>query len=129
MEGRTDICDCRVAFATANLLHRFCSICSPTYFYNVLYFPATFSLDCGHDGELLPDVTNCRKYFKCSNGRPSTQSCPGTLIFDPVLKICNWPDSTSCVQEKPKVLQLINWIHMRRGSRSDSSNHKQLSDS
>ena len=58
---------------------------------------------CSHDGELLPDETNCRKYFKCSNGKPSTQSCPGTLIFDPKLKICNWPDTTTCVQElKPK---------------------------
>ena len=24
---------------------------------------------------------------------------PGTLIFDPVLKICNWPDSTTCISE------------------------------
>ena len=24
---------------------------------------------------------------------------PGTLIFDPVLKICNWPDSTTCISD------------------------------
>ena len=23
----------------------------------------------------------------------------GTLIFDPVLKICNWPDSTTCISD------------------------------
>jgi len=59
---------------------------------------------CSHDGELLPNSENCRKYFKCSNGAPSLQSCPGSLIFDPVLSICNWPDSTACVTDlKPKV--------------------------
>ena len=69
-----------------------------------LLLPAQSLLRCSHDGELLPDDTNCRKYFKCSNGSPATQSCPGTLIFDPVLSICNWPDQTTCIQElKPKV--------------------------
>ena len=24
---------------------------------------------------------------------------PGTLIFDPVLKICNWPESTTCISD------------------------------
>ena len=69
---------------------------------------------CSHDGELLPDDTNCRKYFKCSNGKPATQSCPGTLIFDPLLKICNWPDTTTCIQElKPKVFLTFveTWSH------------------
>ena len=40
-----------------------------------------------------------RKYYKCSNGDPSLQSCPGTLIFDSVLKICNWPETTTCISD------------------------------
>jgi hypothetical protein len=47
----------------------------------------------------LGDPENCRKYFKCSNGAPSSQACPGTLIFDTFLKICNWPESTSCIAD------------------------------
>jgi len=58
---------------------------------------------CNSPGELIPNRENCRKYFKCSNGEPSLQSCPGNLIFDPVLKICNWPDSTTCIADlQPK---------------------------
>ena len=56
-------------------------------------------MKCNSPGELVPNRENCRKYFKCSNGEPSLQSCPGTLIFDPVLKICNWPDSTTCIAD------------------------------
>jgi len=54
---------------------------------------------CNSPGELIPNRENCRKYYKCSNGDPSLQSCPGNLIFDPVLKICNWPDSTTCIAD------------------------------
>jgi len=59
---------------------------------------------CNHDGELIPNSEDCRKYFKCAQGAPSVQSCPGTLIFDPLLKICNWPESTTCIADlKPKI--------------------------
>ena len=26
------------------------------------------------------------------------QDCPGNLIFDPGLLICNWPESTTCIK-------------------------------
>ena len=79
----------------------------------------SLGLSCSHDGELLADETNCRKYFKCSNGRPATQSCPGTLIFDTKLRICNWPDSTVCVQElvKPKKTVKIDEDDEKRRNR------------
>ena len=36
----------------------------------------------------------------CRNGHHSTlHLMSGTLIFDPVLKICNWPDSTTCISD------------------------------
>merc|ERR1719500_1532944 len=60
---------------------------------------------CNYDGELLPNTEDCRKYFKCANGAPSKQVCPGTLIFDTELKICNWPQTTSC-NIKPKPVKL-----------------------
>jgi len=66
----------------------------------ILFFvKENLAVKCNSPGELVPNRENCRKYFKCSNGEPSLQSCPGTLIFDPVLKICNWPDSTTCIAD------------------------------
>ena len=62
-------------------------------------------MSCDYDGELLPNTEDCRKYFKCANGAPSKQVCPGTLIFDTELTICNWPQSTSC-NIKPKPVEL-----------------------
>jgi len=55
------------------------------------------AVKCNSPGELVPNRENCRKYYKCSNGEPSIQDCPGNLIFDPSLKICNWPDTTTCI--------------------------------
>jgi len=78
-------------------------VCSPLLLLLLSHHSRTASaVKCNHDGELLPNSGNCRKYFKCSNGAPSLQSCPGTLVFDPVLHICNWPDSSTCVAESKK---------------------------
>jgi len=65
----------------------------------LFFIKENLAVQCNSPGELVPNRENCRKYFKCSNGEPSLQSCPGTLIFDPVLKICNWPDSTTCIAD------------------------------
>ena len=35
------------------------------------------NVHCRTPGELVPNTENCRKYYKCSNGEPSLQSCPG----------------------------------------------------
>jgi len=69
------------------------------------------SQNCNHDGELLENTDNCRKYYKCAQGLPSPQSCPGSLVFDTGLKICNWPDNTPCLSDllasikKPSTLE------------------------
>ena len=43
---------------------------------------ATVTVTCKTPGELVPNIENCRKYFKCSNGDPSLQSCPGNQVYD-----------------------------------------------
>lgn len=68
---------------------------------------ASAAVECNSDGELLPNPENCRKYFKCAQGEPSDQSCPGSLNFDPILKICNWPDNVVCALSKPKPIKLV----------------------
>ena len=55
----------------------------------------------------MPNTDDCRKYYKCAQGKPSDQSCPGSLQFDPILKICNWPDNVVCVTKaKPVRLRI-----------------------
>ncbi|KAI8783669.1 Chitin binding domain containng protein [Biomphalaria glabrata] len=57
-----------------------------------------YPVDCSvlSDG-YYPDVeTGCSSFYVCLNhvymGR---QYCPGALVFDPDLKICNWPSQVS----------------------------------
>ena len=36
------------------------------------------------------DPNDCRKYTVCTSGRLLTMSCPKFLVFDPILKSCNY---------------------------------------
>jgi len=65
----------------------------------MVVFDRGYTQSCSQNGELLPNPDDCRKYFKCAQGSPTDQACPGTLIFDPVLKICNWPTSSQCIKD------------------------------
>merc|ERR1711892_1142692 len=56
-------------------------------------------IECDHDNELHANPMSCHKYFKCSNGQPSMQSCPPNLIFDSSLGVCNWPEATDCDED------------------------------
>ena len=59
---------------------------------------------CRENNELHANPQSCRKYFKCENGLPSLQSCPANLIFDATINVCNWPDSTECVEDPDAIL-------------------------
>lgn len=74
---------------------------------SILFHQIKGKPQCNSDGELLPNPENCRKYYKCAQGNPSDQSCPGSLMFDPILKICNWPDNVVCVLPKAKPINLV----------------------
>ena len=64
------------------------------------------AVECDHHGELIPNTEHCQKYFKCNHGEPTIQDCPGNLIFDPGLLICNWPESTTCIKYLQKSEQI-----------------------
>lgn len=45
-----------------------------------------------HNVIILVHPEDCRKFYKCDqNFKLIEKSCPPTLEFDPVLKICDWP--------------------------------------
>ena len=50
------------------------------------------------DGKLLPDPTDCSKFYKCAAGSPQSQSCPQPLLYNPVLKTCDWAQAVECVK-------------------------------
>lgn len=47
--------------------------------------------DCRSGEEYIPHPSRCTRYVRCVNGQPNDMPCPGGLIFDYSLKVCNWP--------------------------------------
>ncbi|GFS17185.1 chitinase-3-like protein 1 [Elysia marginata] len=46
---------------------------------------------------LYPNPSDCNKYYQCYNsGTTADNSCSAGLYFDPVLKVCNWPENVQC---------------------------------
>ena len=53
------------------------------------------------DGTLLPDPTDCSKFYKCHAGSLHSQSCPGSpqhLLWNVELARCDWPEAVDCVK-------------------------------
>ncbi|CAG9770094.1 unnamed protein product [Ceutorhynchus assimilis] len=44
---------------------------------------------------LIPDK-NCGKYWQCDNEVATELSCPKGLQFNPVRKVCDWPEDAKC---------------------------------
>lgn len=43
-----------------------------------------------------PNMYNCCKFIRCSNGIPRQRSCPLGLMFNSTLKTCDWPENVLC---------------------------------
>ena len=42
-----------------------------------------------------PSPTNCCVFYRCSNGMLIEMRCPATTVFDPELRVCNFPSQVS----------------------------------
>jgi len=51
---------------------------------------------CRNDGDLIVDDQDCNKFYKCTEGIPTSLSCPAGLRFNPRVKVCDWPDAVPC---------------------------------
>lgn len=45
---------------------------------------------------LLPVPKTCHQFYQCWMGRASIHSCPGSLIFDPKIRRCNFVMGSGC---------------------------------
>ncbi|XP_055934990.1 uncharacterized protein LOC129964266 [Argiope bruennichi] len=53
------------------------------------------------NGLFLKPGTECKKYYRCCNGKAQEETCPGDSLFDPSKENCEWPDLYTCI-EKPE---------------------------
>ena len=52
---------------------------------------------CAKSGEYyIRDPKDCSKFIHCQGSRPTFKECPGVLVFDLALEVCNWPFAVDC---------------------------------
>ncbi|XP_026750061.2 dentin sialophosphoprotein-like [Galleria mellonella] len=56
---------------------------------------ATICAAEGSDG-ILVSHENCNQFYICSDGLPVALSCPGSLLYNPLTKQCDWPENVNC---------------------------------
>ncbi|MGW0572971.1 carbohydrate-binding module family 14 protein [Streptomyces tauricus] len=50
-------------------------------------------VECENEGDLLPNPDDAGSFFHCSHGVAYLKDCPSILHFNPVLKVCDWPEN------------------------------------
>nr|PPQ62002.1 hypothetical protein C5F59_39135 [Streptomyces sp. QL37] len=59
---------------------------------------------CENEGDLLPDSEDPGSHYHCSHGEMYLKDCPSSPHFNPVLKVCDWPENSgrsTAEQEDP----------------------------
>lgn len=57
-----------------------------------------WSFECSYRGQTFRDPSNCAKFYYCGVKGVNHLQCPSPLLFDVVLKKCNWPEQVNCSQ-------------------------------
>uniref|UniRef100_A0A023FYK9 Putative tick mucins 1 n=1 Tax=Amblyomma parvum TaxID=251391 RepID=A0A023FYK9_AMBPA len=59
--------------------------------------------DKGVNATILPNKYNCSTFYICAQGVPKLQECPGDLLFNNALKVCDRPYNVDCTEVAPSV--------------------------
>ncbi|MFI0990574.1 carbohydrate-binding module family 14 protein [Streptomyces exfoliatus] len=51
------------------------------------------AVECENEGDLLAHPDDPRSFYHCSHGVAYLKQCPSILHFNPVLKVCDWPEN------------------------------------
>ncbi len=49
---------------------------------------------------MVPDPSDCAKFYQCNNGAGVEKSCPSGLNFNPKCSCCDWPANVDCGQQQ-----------------------------
>ncbi|XP_031575022.1 chitin-binding domain protein cbd-1-like [Actinia tenebrosa] len=48
---------------------------------------------------IYPDPETCKGFIHCHNNRTARKNCPTGTLFNPKLKVCDWPHNVDCPTE------------------------------
>lgn len=64
-------------------------------------FSTIYGFDCPEPNGIFADPLNCQWFYTCSNGVPDHDKCDRKLMFDEVIKVCNFEEMVEC-GDRPK---------------------------
>ncbi|WP_167828736.1 carbohydrate-binding module family 14 protein [Streptomyces sp. MZ04] len=83
----------KVSRMAASALLAFGALCLPAYSATAQTLTASADDErCRAEDELLPNPDDAGSFFHCSHGVAYLKACPSILHFNPVLKVCDWPE-------------------------------------
>ncbi|WP_158100795.1 carbohydrate-binding module family 14 protein [Streptomyces albovinaceus] len=83
----------KVPRTAASVLLAFGVLCLPAYSASAQTLSAPVAAEkCAEEGDLLPNPDDAGSFFHCSHGVAYLKKCPSILHFNPVLKVCDWPE-------------------------------------
>ncbi|XP_075534927.1 putative chitinase 10 [Dermacentor variabilis] len=53
------------------------------------------------NGEHFADSKSCARFFTCVHGRALLVQCPGPLLFNERIGVCDWPRNARCAHDRP----------------------------
>lgn len=45
--------------------------------------------------------SKCNRFILCSNGKAFLETCPASLLFNPILKRCDYVQNVNCIERRP----------------------------
>ncbi|XP_077515129.1 putative chitinase 10 [Amblyomma americanum] len=52
-------------------------------------------------GQTFGDPESCARFFVCFQGRSLLMQCPGQLLFNDPIGVCDWPRNVRCAADRP----------------------------
>ncbi|KAH7966023.1 hypothetical protein HPB49_013071 [Dermacentor silvarum] len=62
----------------------------------------------------LADSQSCARFFVCVHGRALLVQCPGPLLFNDRIGVCDWPRNARCAGDRPIAAEAAGGVAMDR---------------
>lgn len=87
----------------ASALLAFGALCLPAYSASAQTLSASAAEnECENEGDLLANPDDAGSFFHCSHGVAYLKDCPSILHFNPLLKVCDWPENAGNPAADPR---------------------------
>ncbi|KAH6940301.1 hypothetical protein HPB50_026593 [Hyalomma asiaticum] len=66
------------------------------------------------NGQHMANSKSCSSFFVCVQGRTLLVQCPGPLLFNDRIGVCDWPRNVRCANGRPTAIEADDGVAMDR---------------